>query len=747
MVRFFYYTFCFLFFNIASFQLSLNANQIETPSFHEPVAATLIAEETSIQPGRPFWVAVRLDIADQWHAYWKNPGDAGMAPVIEWQLPEGFSVGASLWPTPKRFNVENNVGFGYENGLTLLTLVTPPSSYQEKNVVLKANTRWVVCSDSSCLPGGADLSLSLAVDSRMPIESTDHAEAFSAVRNQIPSEITQKDHNITAERKEGLVELTFNHLKTESTSIQKVEFFPEEMQTIDYKTPVVFESNSDQHKLLLKERQNSAKLKGVLVFYTSTGNQSYAINTPILPLSEEISVITLNENSIKEQLPDDLRNEVKIDQASSFEFEGGIALALVFAFIGGLLLNLMPCVLPVISFKVLGFIKIAGQDKLLILKHGLFFTLGVLISFWSLAGLLLILQAYGNSVGWGFQLQEPIFVGILAAILFLCSLSLFGIFEIGNSIVSMAGQADHKSKNHGLLGSFLSGVLATAVATPCTGPFLGTAIGYAFTLPPASSMLIFTSLGLGMSLPYLVLSAFPQLLRVVPKPGPWMTTFKGAMGFLMLASTVWLIWVFSAQTDSQAVALFVASLFFFGLGSSIYGHWVTPIRTKITRIIASVVTLLLFTFGGYIVYVASFMSDESSMLTTDANKKLSDGWEVFSPERVQELRKQGIPVFIDFTAKWCLICQANHLALSTKEVEEQFNALGVVKMKADWTKRDAVISGELKKFGRNSVPLYVLYGGNKEEITNEKPVILPQVLTPEIVMNSLKTIKMDLMQD
>lgn len=746
MVRFFYYTFCFLFFNIASFQLSLNANQIETPSFHEPVAASLIAEETSVQPGRPFWIAIRLDIADQWHAYWKNPGDAGMAPVIEWQLPEGFTADSPLWPTPKRFNVENNVGFGYEHGLTLLTLVTPPSSYQEKNVVVKANTRWVVCSDSSCLPGGADLLLSLAVDSKTPIQAADHAEAFSAVRDQIPSEITQKDHNITAERKEGLVELTFNHLKTESNSIQKVEFFPEEMQTIDYKTPVVFESNSDQHKLLLKERQNSAKLKGILVFYTNSGNQSYAINTPILPLAQETSVITLNEKSTKAQF-DDLENGVKVDQASSFEFEGGIALALVFAFIGGLLLNLMPCVLPVISFKVLGFIKLAGQDKLLILKHGLFFTLGVLISFWSLAGLLLILQAYGNSVGWGFQLQEPIFVGILAALLFLCALSLFGIFEIGNSIVSMAGQADHKSKNHGLLGSFLSGVLATAVATPCTGPFLGTAIGYAFTLPPASSMLIFTSLGLGMSLPYLVLSAFPQLLRVVPRPGPWMATFKGAMGFLMLASTVWLIWVFSAQTDSQAVAIFVASLFFFGLGSSIYGHWVTPMRTKITRIIATIVTLALFTFGGYTVYIASFMSDESAMLTADANKKLSDGWEVFSPERVQELRKQGIPVFIDFTAKWCLICQANHLALSTKEVEEQFNTLGVVKMKADWTKRDAVISAELKKFGRNSVPLYVLYGDNEEEITNEKPVILPQVLTPEIVMNSLKTIKTDLTQE
>ena len=741
MLRIFCNMFCVLSFCvgliIAAAPISAEENQ--SVSFHEPVVAKLVSEEMSIQPGRPFWVALDFEIEDHWHTYWKNPGDAGMPAVIEWQLPAGFTAEAPLWPTPKRFEVDALVGFGYEKNMTLLVKVTPPPSIEDSMVMLSADPRWVVCSDTTCLPGDANLSLSLRVINETPEKSKDNADLFAKSREQFP----QTHQSLTAESKDGLIEIAMGNTHKNQDQIHKADFFPEDPQAVDYKIAALLESNTDQHKVILKANKESSNLKGVLVLYTSSGNQSYDVDIPILSNFKETPAITMINMKEGTVIAPSLE---KIEPAhrSSLEFEGGVGLAIIFAFLGGLLLNLMPCVLPVISFKIMGFIKLAGQNRRLILMHGLLFSFGVLLSFWCLAGVLLILQTYGKAVGWGFQLQEPLFVAVLAAFLFVFALSLFGIFEMGNSVMSAAGQVEQKGSNRSaLFGSFMSGVLATAVATPCTGPFLGTAIGYAVTLPPISAMAIFTSLGLGMSSPYLLLSGFPSLLRFIPKPGNWMIVFKESMGFLMLASTVWLIWVFSAQTDSLGVALFVGSLFVLSLASWIYGRWASPISGKLQRMVVKVIVLVLFVFGGYGMYIASSMESSDTVIAQNGSHTVSrGGWETFSPERVAELRKQGIPVFIDFTAKWCLICQANHLVLSTDEIDEQFKSSGVVKMKADWTKRDPVIAAELKKLGRNSVPLYVLYNDNvNDDISKSVAEILPQVLTQEIVLNTLKKIE------
>ena len=370
---------------------------------------------------------------------------------------------------------------------------------------------------------------------------------------------------------------------------------------------------------------------------------------------------------------------IELAAIPSYEFEGGLIFALILAFAGGLLLNLMPCVLPVISFKILSFVKLAGESKKLILRHGLAFSGGVLLSFWVLAALLLLMQEYGKAVGWGFQLQEPIFVALLASFLFLFGLSSFGVFEFGTSLMATAGQINTSSQRNALTGSFLSGVLATVVATPCTGPFLGSAVGYAVTLPAFQAMLVFSFLGLGMSSPYILLSAFPSLLRFLPKPGQWMITFKELMGFLMMASVVWLIWVFSAQTGTGSVTLLIGGFFFLALASWIFGQWATPVQTTLTRGVASVLSLAVLGVGAYIIFIAatsSFLMDtdsRGSIIAYEDGVKKPHGaqtsvWEEFSPKRVAELRAQGIPVFIDFTAKWCLICQSNHsLVLSTHE--------------------------------------------------------------------------------
>lgn len=728
---------------------SLTANEsdessaIELMTDAEPVKASLISEEDSIQPGRPFWIGIRLAIDSHWHAYWKNPGDAGMAPNVSWSLPDGFEVSALQWPTPKRFMLNSTVGFGYEDELVLLAQVTPPSSFNNTaSVDVAAEIRWVVCSDSTCLPGDAHVSLPLPITKEAPQASSQWSETFAKVREQLP----KKHEAIAAQRKQNLIEVSFTDDLFEKRTFSQAHFYPERKKTIDYKAEAHLNYSSEsqgQYTVILKEAETAtvkaSSLKGILVLHSSNHAEAYEVDVPIKALDNE-ELISMSD-SIGAHVTSE-ETDLSPPQASDFEFKGGIALAVALAFLGGLILNLMPCVLPVISFKVMSFIKLAGESRKLIWHHGLAFAFGVLLSFWVLAASLLALQAYGRSVGWGFQLQEPLFVALLAALLLVFSLSLFGLFEVGTSLISVAGQAQNASnKKGGLLSSFLSGILATAVATPCTGPFLGSAVGFAVTQPAPLALLIFTSLGLGMSFPYLALAAFPALLRFMPKPGNWMITFKELMGFFMMATVLWLVWVFGAQTNSFSLTLLLAGFFLLSIAGWIYGRWATPMRKQLSRLIGTVTAMLFCILGGYVVILSTTSWAEAMGGGPSSAKKhetgVADVWEEFSPERVAELRAQGIPVFIDFTAKWCLICQANHLILSVDEVSQKFSKHGVVKMKADWTKNDPTITKELRKFGRNGVPLYLLYGNDGEA----SPEILPQVLTPEIVLESLKKLE------
>lgn len=702
------------------------------PLSADPVSVVLLSEQQSLQPGQPTWVAITMTMEDHWHAYWKNPGDAGMAPAITWNLPQGFEVGPIQWPTPISFNLNNTVGFGYEGKVVFLAQITPPASYSPTSEVeISADMRWVVCSDSTCQPGEARIALKLPVTSETAEMDSRSTKLFEDARSRIP-----KKHDIfTAQRKQNSIEVTFESANA-SHVFHEASFYPEEKKTIDYKASITLKRSDDnpkQHIVSLKEYESAktTSLKGILVLHTPTSKEAYDIDIQIKGDLNQNKLISMNDQSFAV----DNKASMPLDASTAnddFEFKGGLALALVFAFLGGMILNLMPCVLPVISLKVLSFVKLAGESRKLIFHHGLAFSLGVLISFWVLAGALLGLQAYGRAVGWGFQLQEPIFVAILASGILIFALSLFGLFEMGTSLISAAGNA---RKKEGLSASFFSGILATAVATPCTGPFLGSAVGFAVTLPAFQAMLIFTFLGIGMSFPYLILAAFPKLLRFIPKAGHWMLAFKELMGFFMLATVLWLVWIFGAQTSNFALSLLLAGFFFFALACWIYGRWSSPLNPRLTRYISMFVAVALFSCGGYAVVTASSSWAES--MGGNSNTEVAyvnDEWEPFSVERIAELRKQGTPVFVDFTAKWCLICQANHLVLSTEEVSQQFNQRGVVKMKADWTKNDSVIAAELRKFGRNSVPLYVLYSSDADE----KPQILPQLLTPEIVIDSLK---------
>lgn len=635
---------------------------LSAPLFAEPVNFTLKAETKELN--RPFWVALDLDIEKGWHAYWKNPGEAGMAPQIEWTLPDGYAVETVEWPYPSLFAN----AFVYEGHTVLLAKIIPSKATGE----IKVNLRWVVCNDETCLPGSSEATLTLPT------------EEMSAYFQSAWEKIPKKAALISTKRDK----LTVESIVKVPALAEPLHFFSEN-QGVEV---VAIAHPEEPNSVILTYKAEDPALKGVLV----TGDHALEI-------------------ALNDEAP---TPEPKGDES--------FALALLFAFIGGTILNLMPCVLPVVSLKVLSFVNLAKECPWTRVKHGLFFTLGVLVSFWVLAGLMLLLQAWGRSVGWGFQLQEPLFVAVLAAIMLIFALSLFGVFEMGALFASWAGQKEATQKESSL-AAFFSGVLATAVATPCTGPFLGSAIGYAFTLPPGLALTIFTFLALGMALPYLLLTSFPPLLRFVPKPGVWMETFKQAMGFLMLLATLWLTWVFAGETKEPATILLLASFFALSLACWVIGKWGTPVSTPRSRLVSYAVALLLLGATYKTLTLASSLA-----ASLDETVAIAD-WEPFSASRVEELRAQGIPVFIDFTAKWCLICQANHMTLSTAEIEAKMKEKKVVKMKADWTKNDPAITAELKKWGRSGVPLYLLYGA-------DEPQILPQVLTPDSVITSLNEI-------
>jgi len=409
-----------------------------------------------------------------------------------------------------------------------------------------------------------------------------------------------------------------------------------------------------------------------------------------------------------------------------------LLLMLFLAFAGGIVLNLMPCVLPVLSLKIFDFVQRAASKRGRIFVHGLTFSAGTLVSFWVLAGLLLLLRRGGEGLGWGYQLQSPTFLVILCAIFFFFSLHLFGVFEMGYLFTRI--QRGHEQE--GLSGSFLAGVTATLVATPCTGPFMGTAMAFAFTQPAIVSFLIFTALALGVSFPYLLLSAAPGLLRFLPKPGPWMENLKQFMGFPLLATVIWLAWVFGRQTDIDSMALLLGMLLAAGISAWVLGKWMALHHPGHIRITAALVALVVFVPSMvFVLYRVQHRIPMPSFIskTAEAADANSIAWEPFSPARLSALLAAGKPVFIDFTADWCLTCKVNErVALSRPEVAQTFSKKGVVALKADWTNSDTVITDALAGYGRSSIPLYVLYPGSGSQFQ-----ILSQVLTPSSVIEAI----------
>jgi thiol:disulfide interchange protein len=663
----------------------------------EPVKAELIAEQSAVKAGQPFWVGIHLQMDKGWDTYWRNPGDSGFATQVNWTLPEGFKAGPLLWPYPEKIVNESLVAFGYRDSVLLMTEITPPQTLAAgQKVEIQAEVSWLACNEA-CVPGSASLKLPLSITDSAPAIDTAVAPLFTNARKALP----QKEGNLSVIAQTDQIILNFQPQAGSLSAIEEMLFIPEEGEVVDYTAPQAFHTEGERVTLSVKRSHPESQLsslKGVLLLSEKGGEIKRAIQVDSTVGAHAATYMS-------------------------------VAVALGLAFVGGLILNVMPCVLPVVALKIFSFVKMAGQKRSLTLQHGGVFSLGVVLSFWLLSGALLVLRAYGEVVGWGFQLQEPIFVAILASILFLLGLSLFGVFEMGTSLISLGSKTSASTTISPLKSSFMSGVLATLVATPCTGPLLGPALGFAMTLPPVQALTIFTSMGIGMAFPYLLFSSFPHLVRFLPRPGNWMIAFKQIMGFLMMATVVWLVWVFGAQTDNMATFVLLAALLIMALGAWVFGKWGALTRRRVTRLVASVLAaLLVFTGGSSAVMIAKqHHTSPSSGITQIADS--GEEWGIYSPERVEELRTVGTPVFVDFTAKWCLICQANKVTLHSSEVQKAFQEKGVVTLTADWTKRDAVITQQLEKLGRTGVPVYVLYSNDPKE----PPYILPQTLTENVI--------------
>jgi thiol:disulfide interchange protein DsbD len=687
--------------------LALLASSLQAASTGQSrhVKVALLAENESVRPGQAFRVGLHMRMEEGWHTYWKNPGDAGLPTRLAWTLPDGFAAGPIEWPVPERIPAPPLMSYGYEREVLLPVEIVPPASLPSGEVTLAVKADWLECKEA-CLPGRALLDIRLAVRDEEP-EPGPAAPLFAETRRRLPA--PSEGWSLSAEAGPRAVALSFR--PPAGTTPSAAYFFPEDAKLSEPAAPQGFEPFGDGHRLTLKPGPGAPvrpdRLVGVLVVEDGGRPRAVQVDVPVAA-GDPAPALTAASGPI--------------DGSRA----GSLGVALAFAFLGGLVLNLMPCVLPVLSLKVLGFVRQSGAHPDHAWRHGLVYTAGIVVSFWALAAALLVFRAGGERIGWGFQLQSLPFTVVLAGLFLLLSLNLFGVFEVGTSLVGSANLAAGRS---GLAASFWNGVLATVVATPCTAPFMGSALGFGLAQPAPVALLVFTALALGMAAPYLLLSLDPRLLRFVPKPGPWMEGFKQLMGFLLMGSVAALVWLFGQQAGVDGIGVLLAALLVTALGAWVYGR---ESRSARGRLLRTAIALGLMAAGlgiGLSRAYAPPVAKGSGGATVGGLE-----WQPYSAARVAELRGKGAPVFIDFTAAWCLTCQVNErLALGRAEIVERFRREGIVALRADWTRRDDHITEAIASYGRQGVPVYVLYGRGP----GAPPRVLPEVLTPGIVLSAI----------
>ncbi len=694
------------------------------------VSVALISKDSALKEGHDTQLGLHFVLEKGWHVYWSNPGDSGEPPRVRWTLPAGnesaLRIDELRWPTPHRLAAGPLVNYGYEDEVVLPALLYVGSAVTglgKGALPIIADVTWLVCSEDACIPGKAQLSLSLplrTVAAADPEASPKVRDLFTTTTSALPV-VPPSSWQLS-----GTLDASTFHVRADLAMPAEslhVSFLPLDADQIENAAPQEISAAGSILTLRLRRSEQLLKdvalLRGVLVLEAAAQpTRSFVVAIPITPSAPAIAAPTVEK-------PPAVSTPVPSAPTTKLP----LWLALVFAVLGGALLNLMPCVFPVLSIKALGLLQMSATDRGVARRHALAYTAGILVSFWVLAGLLIALRYTGQQIGWGFHLQSPRFLFGLSALLFFLGLNLLGVFELGIGLTQI-GQVT--VGQHGYAGAFATGVLATVVATPCTAPFMGTAVGFALSQAAPAALLIFTCLGLGLALPYLLLPWIPGLLRMLPRPGAWMETFKHAMGFLLFATVLWLAWVLGAQGGADAVVALLGGLLVVGIAGWVLHRWA---GRGVATVAAATLVLLGALLPGWGISAAP-----PSVNPVSGQKISSDDlpWEPFTPERLAAYRRAGKPVFLDFTAEWCVSCKVNErLVLRSQEVRARIQELGVVAMKADWTNQDPAITQALKAFGRSGIPFYVLYARD----TNTPPIELSAVISTASVLRALDQVK------
>lgn len=692
------------------------------------VQASLVAAETSIRPARPFTVALRLVHEPHWHTYWLNPG-TGLATTIAWTLPDGFIASDIQWPAPIVLKDSSGaiVGNGYEGETFLLVTITPPASLPAGgNVDLKADTEWLMCSDV-CIPGNADLTLSLPVSDEPPQPSSEWTAKIAATAAALPR--PRAEWAVNATRDAEKLTLTVTPARGVEHAPERLHFFSDD-NLVAYDLPQDVKPDGRGGYVLIAPISPDAPENPTHVHGVLTSDNGWLSGDASRGLRVDVAFAAATTTS-EAASPGGAETGGGTGGIARGETTGaatGLAATLLLAFVGGLILNLMPCVFPVLGIKILGFVNQSGHERGKVVAHGLVFTAGVLLSFWTLAAALAILRAGGDQLGWGFQLQSPAFVFALAVLMLVFAMNMSGVFEFGLRATSVGGELQTKS---GYAGSFFTGVLATVVATPCSAPFLAPALGAALALSTVESFAIFTVIAVGLSTPYLLLSIFPGAIKVLPRPGAWMETFKQFMAFPLYATVGYLVWVLAGQVSDEGLQGVLLGLVLVAMAVWFYGRWHAPGASSGRARFGVAALVAVGALGLWLGWPRTVQpaAAGASGVTAQGVK-----WEAWSPETVAKYRAENRIVYVDFTARWCFTCQTNKkVVFGSDEVLREFEAKDVVTLRADWTNKDARITEELARYNRSAVPFNVLWLPGRNE-----PVVLPELLTPGTVLSALR---------
>ena len=669
----------------------------------------LVPERTKVTAGDSIYIALEQTLDAGWHSYWTNPGDSGEPMRIEWALPGGFEAGTLKWPVPHKIMVGPLASYGYEGKNIFLQEINIPWDLPAGPVTLRADIDVIICSDI-CIPETGSYEITLN-DTAAP---QDNSAYIDQAYKHLPAPF---DFDVSFWVEEGKLFFSFDNvlynvllknLKSGTTFL----LIPDEWGLVDNTAPTLIDMKTKQGTVYIAQKRGERpldtfnKVSAMLIYTDINGNPQsvYFTATPKSDWDRSASAITAapDESQDRSSAPPQRQQDTSFPKA------------VLFALLGGLILNLMPCVFPVLSLKALKLCRMGGEERAHARLHGLLYTFGILVSFAFFAVALLGLQAAGISAGWGFHLQNPAFIAFLTYLFFIIGLNLAGYFEV---MISIGGR--DLTKEHGYAATFLSGVLAAVVATPCTAPFMGIAMGYALTQPAATALAVFLALGFGLALPYLALSFIPAMQKIMPKPGRWMETFRKVLAVPMFAAALWLGWIFMQQTGRDGLIYLIG-------GTAALGVAITLIKlkTKLWCITAAVLIL------------ASLLP--MMIKTAPVTALAKNGWLPYSTAQFSSLESGDDALFVNMTAAWCITCKINErTSLESREVRDAFKKNSVVLIKGDWTSYNGEITTYLQSFGREGVPLYVYYGPRSKNGERPEPVVLPQILGPDTIIQTI----------